>query len=396
VASSKRAVLRVYGVFAGVGGLEKGLSDAGHKTVGLCESDPLARLVLYRRFRIWAHPDILELDLPANVDLLAAGFPCQDLSQAGRTAGIHGSQSGLVTRIFELLSRRSSPEWVLLENVPNMLRLHGGSAIRFITGELGRLKYRWAYRVVDTRAFGLPQRRLRAFLLASRVADPAGILLGQRATLAWPEDNHNVDAGAFGFYWTEGNSGIGWAKESVPPLKGGSGFGIPSPPAIWLRSRTGARASFVTPSIADAERLQGFDPEWTKLPEGQPDRFRWRLLGNAVSVPVSKWIGDRIAGGEHPAPTGTSFSPAVCERWPTAAYGDAKRAFAVEASVAPIAHAKRLLLSSFLHRETAKPLSTSAAGGFLFRLERSGLRAPREFLVALRQHIVDEGHVQVA
>jgi DNA (cytosine-5)-methyltransferase 1 len=268
-----------------------------------------------------------------------------------------------------------------------MLRLHGGRAMRFITRELGRLGYRWAYRVIDTRAFGLPQRRLRTFILASRVADPAGMLLGQRERLDWPPDDRRPDASAFGFYWTEGNTGIGWAKESVPPLKGGSGFGIPSPPAIWLRSGRGAGASILVPGITDAERLQGFEPGWTTLPADEPERFRWRLVGNAVSVPVSKWIGERIVAGEQDAPVGERFSTGSVARWPAAAYGDSRRAIAVEATTAPIIPGVRTLLSEFLDRKEAKPLSLPATKGFLSRLERSRLHVPGQFVSALRDHI---------
>src|SRR6185369_5770580 len=59
---------------------------------------------------------------------------------------------------------------------------------------------------------------------------------------------------ACGFYWTEGNTGLGWAIDAVPPLKSGSALHIPSPPAIWLPETR----AIVTPAIEDAERLQGF------------------------------------------------------------------------------------------------------------------------------------------
>jgi DNA (cytosine-5)-methyltransferase 1 len=390
VTSPKHSGLKVYGVFAGVGGLEEGLRQARHHTIGLCESNENAQHVLQQRFGLVAASDVLKLELPDDVDLLAGGFPCQDLSQAGRTAGIHGAQSGLVARVFKLLAKKTAPKWVLLENVPNMLRLHRGRAIHFITHELGRLGYDWAYRVIDTRAFGLPQRRLRTFILASKVADPAGMLLGPQEELNWPADDRTPDADAFGFYWTEGNSGVGWAKESVPPLKGGSGFGIASPPAIWLRDWAGARARIVVPSIQDAERMQGFPKaEWTRLPDDVPQRARWRLVGNAVSVPVSKWIGEQIAQGESKAPAGTRFDPGSGARWPNAAYGNSERIVAVESSVAPVAVKAPKLLSSFLNRATAEPLSHAAANGFFTRLEKSGLHVPDEFRKALRAHIAE-------
>src|SRR4051812_14806404 len=123
--------LTTAGLFAGIGGIELGLHGAGFQTVMLCEVMPEAKAVLQSRpeFR-GAHFEDDVRTLAAcrdrelakrfpKVDVVSAGFPCQDLSQAGRTAGIAGKNSGLVDRLFQLLSRRAaSPTWVLIENVP--------------------------------------------------------------------------------------------------------------------------------------------------------------------------------------------------------------------------------------------------------------------------------------
>lgn len=160
---------RVAGLFAGVGGLELGLGRAGHETMMLCEIDPPARAVLETRFpSLPLEDDVRKVEkIPSNVDLLVGGFPCQDLSQAGKTAGIEGANSGLVGEVCRLLETRPVP-WVLLENVPFMLRLAKGRALDVIVSRFERLGYRWAYRVVDTRAFGLPQRRERVFIFWPR------------------------------------------------------------------------------------------------------------------------------------------------------------------------------------------------------------------------------------
>src|SRR5713226_903266 len=135
-----------------------------------------------------------------RAEVVAAGFPCQDLSQAGNTAGIKGKHSGVVASIFRILKRPgSAPRWLFLENVPFMLQLHAGKAMRFLVDELEDQGFTWAYRVVDARAFGLPQRRQRVLLLASRTEDPREVL--------FPDENGSepsVDAvgSACGFYWT--------------------------------------------------------------------------------------------------------------------------------------------------------------------------------------------------
>jgi DNA (cytosine-5)-methyltransferase 1 len=164
----KTPALRVAGLFAGIGGIELGLHAAGHETVLLCDFESASQAVLAERFRgVPLVGDVRELIALPRVDVVAAGFPCQDLSQAGRTAGINGERSGLVSEVFRLM-RQSDAQWLLLENVPFMLQLERGEAMHFLTSSLEELGFRWAYRVVDARAFGLPQRRQRVVLLASR------------------------------------------------------------------------------------------------------------------------------------------------------------------------------------------------------------------------------------
>ena len=252
--------LSVVGLFAGIGGLEVGLGEQGWRTELFCEIDPAAAAVLKHHFPdVPLVKDVARLrGLPGATELVTAGFPCQDLSQAGRTLGISGERSGLVGHVFRLVRYRKGPRWLLLENVPFMLKLDRGRAMLHLTTELEALGYRWAYRVVDARAFGLPQRRQRVMLLASRTEDPREVLFAGDAGAPTDDDQ---DARACGFYWTEGVRGLGWAVDAVPTLKGGSTIGIASPPAI-RRQRT---REIVTPGITDAERLQGFDPDWTGL-----------------------------------------------------------------------------------------------------------------------------------
>lgn len=372
------APLNVVGLFAGIGGIELGLSRAGHQAMVLCENDPSARAVLRARFpEIDLVGDVRDLrELPRGTNMIAAGFPCQDLSQAGDTRGINGSRSGLVGEVFRLLETHDVP-WLLLENVPFMLQLGRGSAMNFIVKHLEELGYSWAYRVIDARAFGLPQRRERVYLLASRVADPASLL---HATNLDPDTPTDHRGRACGFYWTEGVRGLGWAVSATPTLKGGSTVGIPSPPAIWMPD-----GNIVTPDIRDAERLQGFRADWTK-PAEEVGRagFRWKLVGNAVSVPVAKWIGDQLAGrsadrAPH-APSGM-----VNGAWPRAAALVDGVASVVDLTTWPVRRKQRPL-EEFLNYEP-RQLSLRATKGFEKRLASSTLRAPEDFRAALQKHI---------
>jgi DNA (cytosine-5)-methyltransferase 1 len=373
--------LRVVGLFAGIGGIEAGLHRAGHSSELLCEIEDAAAAVLGARFpSVPLTREVLTLDGLPECDLVAAGFPCQDLSQAGRTAGIGGRNSGLVKRVFELLEQAErQPRWLLLENVPFMLQLERGDAMRFLARKLGKLGYRWAYRVVDARAFGLPQRRQRVILLASQTADPREILFhGDRGEPETPDYRGR----ACGFYWTEGIRGLGWAVDGVPTLKGGSTIGIPSPPAIWMPD-----GRIVTPDIRDAERLQGFEADWT-APAGElgrrGERHRWKLVGNAVSVPVAEWVGRRL---RNPRPYDESLHEKLPQKspWPRAAWGDESGVYRVAVSAWPV-RAQYQSLAGFL-RFSAKPLSERAAAGFLHRTAESTLRFPAGLLEAVEAHL---------
>jgi DNA (cytosine-5)-methyltransferase 1 len=364
----------IAGLFAGIGGLERGFSQAGCATELLCEWDIHAQDVLRARFGESAlHGDVQQLrSLPALVDTLVAGFPCQDLSQAGQTRGIEGRRSSLVSEVFRL-ARSKRVRNIILENVPFMLRLDRGRAMAHVTAELEALGFRWAYRVLDSQGFGVAQRRRRVFVVASRDRDVARQL--------FPRDTPREISAApktFGFYWTEGNTGLGWAEDAVPALKCGSGFGIPSPPAIWF-----PRKGMFTPSIEDAEALQGFPRGWTdSLERAGGGRRRWRLVGNAVTVPVARWVAERFLSREAELPGGVALRAG--DPWPGAAYGGPRQlAMRVVCSEQPIA--VRLTLGEMV--EPSNRLSERATKGFYQRLSKSGLRRPAAFDTALVRHI---------
>lgn len=370
--------MKFAGLFAGIGGFELGLSRAGHRTELLCEIDEAAKAVLAARFPdIPLVSDVRELrHLPRDVDAICAGFPCQDLSQAGKTAGIDGARSGLVSEVFRLLETHDVPT-VVLENVPFMLQLARGDAMRRIASRFEELGYRWAWRVVDAYGFGLPQRRERVVMVASRTFDPADVLLAEDK----PVKRRETALGkyAHGFYWTEGIRGLGWAVDSIPTLKVGSSVGIPAPPAILTRD-----GFVVKPDIRDAERLQGFDADWTSPAEDVVRASRrWTLVGNAVSVCVAQWIGTRLTAPlkydlrrDHPFPPSGLL--------PKAARFDGRFRHSVQVSTDPVGIHPPHLHDFLAHHGV--PLSRRATAGFLSRTDRSRLRFPPGFLEALRRY----------
>ena len=279
---------------------------------------------------------------------------------------------------------------ILLENVQHLLRLHSGANLRIVLDALEDMKYRWAYRVVDSRGFGLPQRRQRVIILASRGdLDPAAVLFSQAVDPEVDDTIELVDGHAYGFYWTEGKRGVGWARDAVPTIKGGSGLGIPSPPAVY--STTTRTAG--TPTIEDAERLQGFPAGWTDVSLNGVDLkagARWKLVGNAVSTPVGQWLGRALANPGAPLPE-ESLSPLDVKRaWPDAATIRNGKRFKVDTSQY-VAVASHVPIVDFLN-DPLKPLSTKALRGYISRAREGTKKFPVGFLENLERQARQQDH----
>jgi DNA (cytosine-5)-methyltransferase 1 len=259
-----------------------------------------------------------------------------------------------------------------------MLQLKKGAAMTALVREVEELGYRWAYRVVNTLAFGLPQRRRRVFFVASMRIDPRKILFADESG---PLSKEIPSAERpLGFYWTEGRRGVGIAVDAIPPLKIASGLGIPSAPAVLFPD-----GEVLTPSLPACERLQGFPSGWTDLEFDGRRSPRWTMVGNAVSVPAAEWLAGRIkAPGEI---LDLPVSPLRRgEPWPSAAFGDEGKRFAVKASEFPIAK-DRPSIATF-RDESWTPLSARALRGFIARAKEGGLRFPDGFIPALETALV--------
>lgn len=381
--------MKVAGLFAGIGGIELGFERAGGFTTEfLCEFWDPARVVLAEGFD---HPigdiagDVAQVRALPAVDVLTAGFPCTDLSQAGRTAGIEGEASGLVAHVFRLLrgAKRNGrlPTWLVIENVPNMLQLDQGKAMRYLVSELEALGMRWAYRVVDSRFTGVPQRRRRVIFVASATDDPRAVLFADEAGER-PHTTYATDA--FGFYWTEGRGGLGWAQDAVPTLKGGSAIGIPSPPAIWVPSEDLGR-KLLMPTVEDAEELQGFPRGWTRPAEtGRSNGPRWKLTGNAVTVGVAEWLGHRL---KHPADWLDDSEVWDGPRsWPTAAWGGDGKVRSLRISEFPEHQPYRHLLE-VVDPTWCRPVTHRGASGFWRRLQQGNLGRYPGFREDVAEHV---------
>lgn len=369
----------VVGLYAGIGGFELGFAKLGHRPLVLADKDEHCRLVLTKRFsQAKIEADVADLaEISPAARIVTAGFPCQNLSMAGDKSGLSGSKSGDIRHLFELLRLGGRPT-LAIENVYFMLHLDRGAAMKSLVKDLEALGYDWAYRIVNTMSFGLPQRRRRVFLVASTTLDPREVLFADEAG-ASPKLAADIGR-PIGFYWTEGRRGMGIAVDGIPPLKVASGLGIPSTPAVLFPD-----GEVLTPGIEACEILQGFPRGWTDLDFGTKRSPRWSMVGNAVSVPAAQWLAGRLdSPGEMLAlPTRRLSAEAT---WPDAAYGNSKGHFAVEASERP---SNVTALSIETYRDASwKPLSARALRGYLRRAREGGLRFPTGFLNALDKALV--------
>lgn len=350
-------------------------ANAGFVTTFLAESDPVAQKVLTERFPdATSIGDVFEVYRPpANIEIITAGFPCQNLSMAGDKSGIGGTKSGVVQQLFKLIER-SKAETIVVENVYFMLHLDSGKAMNWLLDKFEELGFQWGYRVLDTAGFGLPQRRRRVYLVASRSVDPRGVLFADET--ATKEKVQPTCESPLGFYWTEGRSGLGITVDGIPPLKGGSGLGIPSAPAVLFED-----GAVLMPSLSGCEKLQGFPKSWTSAADNVVRNPRWCLLGNAVSVPVATWVAKRIKSPGQPLDLG-DFALENGSRWPDAAYGEKGHRKGVRASDKPKDNGTPSIRT---YRDASwKPLSARALNGFIKRADEGNLRFPVGFLDALR------------
>lgn len=160
-------------LFAGVGGFDLALQRAGVKVVASVEIDTKAQGVLRQHF-----PDstilgdvsgvtgeqLIQAGFNPRGGIITGGFPCQDLSVAGKRAGLAGKRSGLFWEICRILDESGS-ETIILENVPGLLSSNNGRDMAVVIEALVKRGYRVGWRVLDAQYFGVPQRRRRVFIV---------------------------------------------------------------------------------------------------------------------------------------------------------------------------------------------------------------------------------------
>ncbi|MBN9017761.1 MAG: DNA (cytosine-5-)-methyltransferase [Rhizobiales bacterium] len=177
--------LRFIDLFAGLGGFHQALSRLGHRCVFASEIDPALAELYKRNFGIEPAGDIREtaLTVPAH-DILCAGFPCQPFSKAGEQLGFECPQWGDLFDYVILILKRHKPAYLLIENVPNLMRHNGGQTWINIENRLRGLGYDIDSNKLSPHLFGVPQVRERAIIVGAR----KGL-----KHFAWPAPSHSLD-----------------------------------------------------------------------------------------------------------------------------------------------------------------------------------------------------------
>ena len=160
--------------FAGVGGFRRGMEMAGHTCLGHCEIDKFANMsykeIHQPKEEEWFGTDIRRTnadELP-RADVWCFGFPCQDISVAGKQLGFKGQRSSLfftVTRLIRDSKEEDRPKYLFIENVKNLLSVNGGSDFLKLLIELDEIGYDAEWQVLNSKNFGVPQNRERVFII---------------------------------------------------------------------------------------------------------------------------------------------------------------------------------------------------------------------------------------
>ncbi len=188
-------------LFSGIGGFDLGFEQAGLSCAWQVEIDPAARSVLAKYWPdVPCYEDVRDVGRHnlQPVDVICGGFPCQDLSVAGKRAGLAGERSGLWFEFRRILAELR-PRWVVIENVPGLLSSHGGRDFAVLLRGLVELGYGVSYRVLDAQYFGVAQRRRRVFLVASLGDGRSAEVLFERAgSIGHPAPSRETGQGVAG------------------------------------------------------------------------------------------------------------------------------------------------------------------------------------------------------
>lgn len=284
--------------FAGIGGFDLGFEHSGFDIRFQVENNEFCQHVLNKHWPNTKSFSDIRLLKPSDIPhatVWCGGFPCQDVSVArgakGRE-GLKGKNSGLFFPFLDLI-KENKPKVLLLENVTGLLSSHEGRDFQIILKSLSDLNYGIAWRVLNSRFFGVPQSRPRVFIVAvHKQPEIASRTLYENKPGSIPKDLRK-----------------GFMEVSESPITGAKIASVAYCLAAtsgrhtgtdWSRTYVSYDSSVRRLTPIECEGIQGFPKYWTDLEKrshkynGELDTYRYHSLGNAVSVPTVKWIAKRI------------------------------------------------------------------------------------------------------
>jgi len=302
--------LTAVSLFAGVGGFDLALERQGVKVVASVEIDKKAQDVLRRHFpnsTIFGDvtgvtgEQLISAGFNPKRGIITGGFPCQDLSVAGKRGGLRGDRSGLFWEICRILDETKAENFII-ENVPGLLTSNDGADFGIAIQHLVKCGYSISWRVLDSKHFGIPQRRKRIFIVGHRGDN--GEFASKVLSIEEGRASHLVQRQQEGEKLAErtsrGNSNNILTFSKVRRAQNVEDY------ETWVErtysntlnlfdnaSETRATELFIVDgkirrlTPMECERLQGFPDDWTS---GQADSNRYKQMGNAIAVPVVEWI----------------------------------------------------------------------------------------------------------
>ena len=196
--------MRVLDCFAGIGGFSLGLERAGFETVAFCEIEPYCQKVLAKHWpEVPIYDDIREVTADRLVrdgirpDVITGGFPCQDLSAAGKQAGIDGERSGLWSELARLIGELQ-PRYAIMENVTALISGDSGRWFGRVLGDLAQVGYDAEWHCIPASAIGANHHRDRVWIMAYPSGGERQSGTKEQGVLRTLSENRAVDGDASG------------------------------------------------------------------------------------------------------------------------------------------------------------------------------------------------------
>jgi len=348
--------MKYISLFSGIGGLEMEQGAPEY----LCDFDHDCHLVLKRIYP--SVPILKDVRSVPNIqaDVCLAGWPCQDLTVAGRQLGIFGKNSSLFFHAVAA-AQSSRVHTFIGENVPNLLKVRKGKDFKIVIDTFVEAGFPFvSWRTLNAREFGLPQDRDRVIIVASKRRSIARAL--HRPIAGYGPTENSAHQRSSGFYWTGGKRSICFSEGFVPTLKVGASppKGGTSPVAVFY-GRTVRKLS-----ARECLRLQGFEPElFMDVTLGSV----FRMAGNAVPRPMGRFAAETAREENDIHVVGREVDHFSRD----GIYEDeGKKIICVEAEVRSFTGN----LDDFVDFETEDSLSNQAAAGLLVRMIRAGKKMP--------------------